>query len=406
MVTTPNSPWVAGVDPLTARSDGTSTPITAARLQNMEARIEENRLGIANDPRWTTVTSVPLTGSTTLAAATHSGKVLDGNSATPITVTVPSTLTEPWADGVILGAANINSGPMTFAFPGANVIPNDGKLTLATAGATGRFRKLPGTAVPQPSTGKLADYDADTLTGAEGSAVTSWADSSGNSLPAAAQATVANQPVLRLASLNGHNTVAFDGNNDFLSLSGTALGIAQNRGALMLCIVYTYPTAAAGTRTLFGLSSGTSAAAVRAQIYHRDPTAFLGAGGRRLDADTVQFVSGTASTVGGAEVVTACFDFSSRVLTVYKNGTQIAQSTTFQTAGSTSNTASLSGTIGSNLAGASEYFSGRIARIFAYSAIDTTTRTALHSYVQNRYAITVAGATPGDTWLREGAFTA
>lgn len=372
----------------------------------MEARIEENRLAIANDPRWTTVQRVRLTGDTTLAAATHSGKMIDGDSASPITVTIPSTLTEPWADGVVLGFADVNVGTMTLALPGSSVLPNDGKLTLATPGATGRLRKLPGAAVALPSTAKLADYDADTLTGVEGSAVTSWADSSGNSLPAAVPPLVANQPVLRLASLNGHNTVAFDGNNDYLTLSGSALAIAQNRGALMLCIVYTYPTVAAGIRTLFSLSSGTSATAVRSQIYHRDPSAFLGAGGRRLDADTGQFISGTASTVGAAEVVTACFDWTNRVLTLFKNGTQVAQTTTFQTAGSTSNTASLAGVIGANLAGAAEYFSGRIARIFAYSTVDTTVKTALHGYVQNRYGITMADGTPGDTWLKEGGFVA
>lgn len=364
----------------------------------------------ANDPRFTTVPETKVTGSSNIGAAL-TGRMLDVDSVTDTTQTLQSTTTENWPAGAVVGLANINTGVVTLALAsGVSVIPADGKMRLATQGATGRLRKLPGSSAAQPATLKLLDLNADTLTGAEGSAVTSWPDSSGNSLPAATPPAVANQPVLRLNSLNGHNTIAMDGGNDYFTLSGAMLALAQNRGQLMLSIVYVYPTAAATTKTLFSLSTGTSAAAVRAQLYHREPgAAALGAGARRLDTDAAgQFIAGGASTVGSTgEVLTACFDWGNRVLTIYKNGTQVATTTTLQTAGNTSNTPSLAGVIGANLAGTSEFFLGRYARIIAHGSVDPTLRLQLHTYLQAQYAIPMADvAGAADVWLKEGSFSA
>ena len=275
-----------------------------------------------------------------------------------------------------------NTGDVILAADVNNL--NDG-VTLALA--------LLSTLVVAPATGMLMRYRADDIAQANSTPVASWPETSGHGLPAAVQATSGNQPTLLTNSLNGHSVVSFNGATNFMTLSGTALAVAQNRTALGIFIAYYYPTTAAGTRTLFGLSNGTLATQTRASVYHRDPTTFMGAGGRRLDADTGSFLStGVVSTPASAEVITAAFDYTNADLYVYRNGTQIGLNSTWQTAGSTSNTASLAGTIGANLAGTAEWCNARIAEILVYSAIDAGTRAAVDTYFQLTYGITMADA--------------
>lgn len=58
--------------------------------------------------------------------------------------------------------------------------------------------------------------EADLLTSADDTAISSWADASGNSR-ALAQGTGTAQPVHKVAVLNGHNVVRFDGSDDRVS---------------------------------------------------------------------------------------------------------------------------------------------------------------------------------------------
>jgi hypothetical protein len=250
------------------------------------------------------------------------------------------------------------------------------------------------TAPTAPATGMLMRFRADDIAQANGSLVASWGETSGNSLPAAAQGDSTKQPTLVTNLINGHAVVQFDGIDNFLSLSGSALAVSQNRAAVGIFIAYRYASAATGVRTLFGVSSGTGATSTRTIVYQRDTGGVMGMGGRRLDADSAQFISASvASTAGTNEVIGACFDFTNNDAFLYKNGTQVGASTSFQTAGSTSNTISLAGTIGANLAGAAEFANVGIAEILVYSAVDSTTRTELADYFQATYGITMSDAT-------------
>lgn len=357
-------------------------------------------------PLFQTVPRLQFAASATMDL-TWLGAVTDINSAVDTTITLPSTATVPWLDNGVATLANINDGIITLApAAGVSFIPADARLKLAVKGASGSLRKLPGGAVNLPATGLLMRFKADSIAGANGSVVTSWPESSGLGHPAAVPPLVGNQPTLLTNSLNGHNTVAFDGGNDYLSLSGSALTVAQNKGALMIMIAYVYPSVASGVRSLFGLSSGTSSTAVRTAVYHRDSGGFRGAGGRRLDANTAAFISGTASVAGQAEQLAAVFDWTNSDLVLYQNGTSAASNLAFQTAGSSENTASLAGVIGANLAGASEFFFGRIAEILVYSAVDATTRAQVGTYFQSTYGIAASDAVAvGDVWFKEGAWT-
>lgn len=69
---------------------------------------------------------------------------------------------------------------------------------------------------PSQISGLKAWYDADTLTGSDGSAISEWLDSSGNGANMF-QSTTTAQPTLQTSELNSRNVVRFDGVDDFLT---------------------------------------------------------------------------------------------------------------------------------------------------------------------------------------------
>jgi len=71
---------------------------------------------------------------------------------------------------------------------------------------------------PDDISGLVAWYDATTLTGADGSSLNQWLDSSGNEAHMF-QITSAAQPTLQTAELNGRNVVRFDGVDDFFNMT-------------------------------------------------------------------------------------------------------------------------------------------------------------------------------------------
>jgi hypothetical protein len=247
-------------------------------------------------------------------------------------------------------------------------------------------------------------YRADDLAGANGSAVSSWAESSGNGLPALAQATGTAQPTVVTNAINGHKAVAFDGTSDFMTMSGSALAVAQNKASLGIWVVYSYPSAVGGAgRTLFGLSTGTSATSTRCLVQQKDASGLIATGGRRLDANTGVFITGGTSVAGSTEVISAMYDWTNADLLLFKNGAQTASNLTFQTAGSSENTVSLAGVVGANLPGTAEFAAVSIAEIVVYSAVDAATRAAVSTYIQATYGVTQADASlAGDLWHIQG----
>lgn len=71
---------------------------------------------------------------------------------------------------------------------------------------------------PSEISGLVAWWDASTLTGADGSAVSALYDSSGNNVDMY-MSTVANQPILKSNNLNNRNVIEFDGSSDFLNVT-------------------------------------------------------------------------------------------------------------------------------------------------------------------------------------------
>jgi len=98
----------------------------------------------------------------------------------------------------------------------------------------------------------VADFNPDT---GAGLATTAWADQSGGTAHDAAQATTTKQPSYMAsdASFNGHGSVAFDGVDDWLSISDHADLAAT--GGLTVYIVGSVPITGV-TQAIFGNNSG------------------------------------------------------------------------------------------------------------------------------------------------------
>lgn len=239
----------------------------------------------------------------------------------------------------------------------------------------------------------LADWDADTLLGTTGSAVTSWTDSIGGFI--ASQATGTKQPTLRTGTMNGHNLVEFDGSSDVLALTDGALNLAQNQPSLAIFVVFKLPaTAVTGVREVFSLSSGTAAASARAALYTHGTTGKPMAAGRRLDADAFGSVEASTALATGAQgILVGRWLWTSSDLYVYLDGTTVASTLAFQTTGNTSNTISLSGAIGSRAdALTTEMYSGSIARILVYTDVDDTKRNSIESALRTLYGLSAQTA--------------
>lgn len=153
-------------------------------------------------------------------------------------------------------------------------------------------------------------YKADSISGSDGDAVASWADSSGNSNDLAQSAT-ARQPTLQTNELNGLSVVRFDGSNDILT-DGDIAALDVGTGDIwMACLFKSTDDSAAQNyfekgATQFGLrclSSGvlqfTLGATTNTPLQSSgnwSRTEFVLATGSRVSANANGFVNGSATT--------------------------------------------------------------------------------------------------------------
>jgi hypothetical protein len=76
---------------------------------------------------------------------------------------------------------------------------------------------------PSDISGLVVDTDPDEIAGADGSAIATAPDQSGNGNDFG-QATAGNRPTIRRGVLNGHDAIRFDGSDDWMT-NGAALGL-------------------------------------------------------------------------------------------------------------------------------------------------------------------------------------
>jgi len=114
------------------------------------------------------------------------------------------------------------------------------------------------------------------------------------------------------------------------------------------------------------------------------------AGGRRLDGNSFQSISGGDQDATKYRVIAARFDYENRLLNLWVDGVEVASLTTFSDGGvNTSDTDSLKVTLGYSAAGQSvpnRFHGGRFRYLagFDYYLSDAEFQSVL-SYIQNTY---------------------
>jgi len=216
-----------------------------------------------------------------------------------------------------------------------------------------------------PSAGLALRYRVGSVSGlTSGGAISSIPDTSGKGHPAAAQVTGSKQPVARQYTVGSKTFWAadFDGTDDVLTMSGTALGVSNNVDRVTIVVVAAAEVTTAALRYAVAISNGSSTTAMRAHFASSSAVANAArAGGRRLDGDTLQ----TLSTADGAMDLNwhgwiARHLYEPSDLHIDRDGTRLVSTTSFKTNGNTSATNALGAAIGGS-PNNSAYWNGSIA---------------------------------------------
>jgi len=179
--------------------------------------------------------------------------------------------------------------------------------------------------------GALACWDARALTQADNAGIASWTDRAA-SITANANTT----PVVRRAIQGGQPIVRFASNSTFMETG--SVSVTANKAAITIVAVAS-STAATGAGYQTVVQSRTSGASTRAGVYLRSSKAE--AGGRRLVANSYQFVQTGTAANSTFYVVAGVFHWAGAALWAYLSGSGTSRTGGFQTAGNSENASSV-----------------------------------------------------------------
>jgi hypothetical protein len=214
-----------------------------------------------------------------------------------------------------------------------------------------------------------------------GGAVDGWADQSGNGRDFSAPGAT-NRPAYS-GTLNGLPVLTFDGTDDYLNGNAASLNLAQNVNGLTIIAVAKY--GASAIQGLVSIGTGSVLGAGRSAI---DVTATQWRlSGRRLDGDSFGSVAG-GTTSAVPVIQSGVFRYSAGTAGVFINS--VSQNDgAFQTAGATSNTASLRFVIGCVI-NLSSFLNGDIAEVIIYQrAISVEERNSVERYLSVKWGIAI-----------------
>lgn len=223
--------------------------------------------------------------------------------------------------------------------------------------------------------------DASTITQSSGS-VSQINDKSGNGRHFT-QATGTLQPRIDTVTQNGLAVLDFDGSNDRLMLGSSGLG--RNVGGVTIYVVAKHDVVSA--RTLFQFSVNSTSTLSRATV-RLTSTSKADTGGRRLGADSFVSVAG-ASNVSTSifSVLTGILDYTNSDAFIYLGQSLDGSTTSFQADGSTSDTDSLAGRLGSNLSN-TDLFDGQIAELIVFhEAHNADQRALIWAYLNRKWGL-------------------
>lgn len=195
-------------------------------------------------------------------------------------------------------------------------------------------------------------FDSRFINQSDNTAVSTWSDRSGNGWDAT-QGASALRPTFIENELNGNPVVRFDGSDDVLTVSG-AVGYLRNVGYGLLVAVGKdrSPTTGNADHSIFYFSNGSLEVQFRLGLQSRSGgvnTFRMGA--RRLDADAFTGTATNITSNSNFNIFTAIGNYSlGNISLIVNNKTE--STANLPSAGSTSNTNSISVNIGRSTAAA------------------------------------------------------
>jgi hypothetical protein len=323
-----------------------------------------------------TVTVQPAITGTPDVGATMT--TTDGTWAAGVTVTG-----RQWTrDGVPIAGATGSTYVLTSADAGPRI-----GVTVTATNAAGTWR-----ATAEPITlitgiaGIAELWEADTFASVDGVKVIKWPSQASDRVLTRADDTV--RPVIRAAptGFNGRPAIDFDGVDDWIYVLGGGGATARNKTGMTVLTVVRPRTSPTAVRNLVSITTNTDGVA-RASLEVGRTSGQFQAGGRRLDADSFQSITGGATTANQTRVVTGIFDWANTTLLLRLDGAQVAGAGNFKTAGATSDTDSANINIGGYSATS---FDGLMAALIIITRVLTAGELKrVERYLGGKYGVTI-----------------
>ena len=208
------------------------------------------------------------------------------------------------------------------------------------------------------------------------------------------QSTPGSRPAY-VAGLNGRNVARFDGTDDLLTLGSSDL--ARNVTGATVYVVRKVDTINGTAQSMFSVSTPNSTLN-RLYLAVAATTGNITAGGRTLDADSFNGAGvGIPTSILNTQIQTTVYDYTNTDAFQYLNKNSISSNTSYQSATTTSNTASANSQIGSTGSGVSQYFDGDIGEVLVFHSAHTAAeRDFIWSYLGAKWDITAFNPTNED----------
>lgn len=216
---------------------------------------------------------------------------------------------------------------------------------------------------------------------ADSAAVARWEDRSGFGRHAT-QATENNRPILKTSQLNGKNIISFDGVNDSLSITTSAL-LRNVSGYTIFAIRKNRSSVTVSSKVLF-----VNGSTLKFEL-NTTATNSIQARCRRLTTDTIATFSAGANTTtaNSFQLFCAQVDHLNTTIKVFRNGSQIASNSAFMTSGNSSDVSNVS-VLCANAARTGQWADTDIAELLIYhGALSDTDRGTIESYLTTKWGL-------------------
>jgi hypothetical protein len=253
-----------------------------------------------------------------------------------------------------------------------------------------------------PSVGMAQWYKADDLALADGAGVASWPDASGNGRSLTPTAT--STPTFVASAVGGKPGVRFTAAGSQYLQRTTGLGTLFNAvtGITALAVIAHKGRATGDTQQLYFAAVGVagSTGTTRFRAGYGATTGAPSPGGRRLDADAFENITGTAGTALALDaygISTQVVDYGAAQTSAYRDGARVLGPLAILTPGAVSATSSVATRIAAQNS-TTGFFDGVLVELLVYPrALTNAERAQTHAYLAGKYGITVTEQATGST---------